>query len=624
MWSFQMQMKQAWIRTVLVAIVASLAITPAWAAEEDKIAIIKLKGPLTEAPDALDLSAFLGSEAPQNMYNLLKTLKQARTDKEVRAIIFDIEQAALGFAQIQDLRDQFKALKAADKDVLIYCETLTTGTLLLGSSASKLVLMPKGVVDFTGMYGEASYYKNLLDKIGVEADILHCGAFKSAGEPFYRTGPSKEADEQTNRLFDSIFEQIVLNIAESRKLEPEQVRELIDKGIFSAKEAKEAKLVDDLQYRGEFIKKLKRQYGDETKFVADYGKKKGPEVDMSNPFAFFKLFSDLMNERDESDKPAIAVVYVEGMIVGGEEEPSIFGGGGMAHSETIRKAILQAAREDNVKALILRVDSPGGSAIASEVICEATEQFKSSDRPFIVSMGNVAGSGGYYVSALADTIFAEPSTITGSIGVVGGKLVTKGLWDWCGITGHEYKRGKRADIMNGNRRFDEDERSVIMNYMTRTYEEFKDRVTQGRGKRIKGDLEPLAGGRVYTGKQALDVGLVDQLGSFADAIKHTASEAELGNKYELRIYPRPKTLGDILSEAFGGKEDTDETVSTRLTAQTLGSRFAKLPTIAGALEALRAVDPTKAASLEKFLIQLELLAGERVILVGPPVMTLNP
>lgn len=603
-------------KAVCVLTLAGLAM-PAAALAEEKIPIFRIKGALTEQPDQSGISAFMGAAAPTNLFDLLNTLKDARTDENVAAVIFEIEEAALGFAQIQELRTQFEALRAADKDVYVYCETLHPGTLLLGSAASKLVLMPRGEVEFAGMYGEALYFKNMLDKIGVQADILHCGDFKSAGEPFYLTGPSEPAKEQQNKLFDSIFEQMIALIAKSRKLEPEAVHGLMDKAILSAQEALDAKLVDKLAYKEQFISDLKKQYGKEVKFTRKYGKKKGPEIDMDNPFSMFKVFSDLMKGEKDSGKPSIAVVYVDGPISGGEAEPSLFGMGEGAHSETVRKAIDAAAKDDSVKALLLRVDSPGGSAIASEVICEATKRFKNSGRPFVVSMGNVAGSGGYYVATLADTIFCQPASITGSIGVVGGKLVTKGLWDWVGVTGHEYKRGKHADVMNTNRKFTDAERAIIMGMMDRVYGEFKDRVMEGRGKKIKGDLEPLAGGRVYTGKQALDIGLIDQLGGFSDAIKYTADQAQLGSKYELKVFPRPKTLGDILSEVFGGKEDKDD-VSVSATRMRLGSRFGSLPTIAAAVEAASAIDPVKAQAIKNFLIQLELLQREGVLLVSPP------
>ena len=608
----------------LVLVLAGVVVAqPALAGEDEIVAVFKLKGPLPEAPDMFGLGELFGDKVPTNMFDLLERLRTARADDNVRAVVLDIEDAQLGRAQIQELRAQIDALKAAEKDVWVFCETLHPGTLSLGSAASKLVLLPTGEVSFTGIHGESMYFKNLLDKIGCQADILHCGAYKSAGEPFYLTGPSKEAEEQTNHLLDGIYDEMVNDIAKSRKLTADKVRGLIDVTSFSAQEALDAKLVDALMYREDFSKKLKKNYAD-AKIETAYGKKKGPELDLENPFGIFKLFGELMKEKKAPEKPSIAVVFVEGAISGGEAEPSLFGGESGAHSGTIRKAIDQATADKKVKALLLRVDSPGGSAIASDVICEAAKRFKKTGRPFIVSMGNVAGSGGYYVSCLGDTIFAEPSTITGSIGVVGGKIVTKGLWDWVGITTHEYKRGKYADIMNTNRRFSDDERKIVMRMMNRVYDEFKSRVVDGRGKKIKGELEPLAGGRVYTGKQALDIGLVDKLGGFADAIKHTASEADLGGDYELRVFPKPRNFMDILAEAFGKKDKDEDDVEAGASVGKMAAALADHPAISGGLKALERIDPAKASSVKRFLINVELLSRESVLLIGPGTNLVSP
>lgn len=613
--------KMARCAVIGLALTGLLA-TAAVAADDAVIPVFKLKGPMSEQPDQSGMAALLGGQAPTDMFGLLKTLKQARTDDKVKAVIFHIDNAQLGFGQIAELRTQIEKLRAADKDVWVLSEGLGNGTLLLGSAASHLIMVPSGEVLFNGLYADSAYFKGLLDNIHVKADILHCGDFKSAGEPFYRTGPSPEAEAQTNRLLDSIFDLMIEGIADSRSISKDDVRKLIDVGIFSAAEALDAKLIDGLMYREDFVRKIKKQYGDEVEVVSDYGGKDGPEVDFGNPFAIFKIFGEMMKPKKDSDGAAIAVVYVEGAITSGPTEQGLFGGTSNAGSDTVRKAIAEAAACENVKALVLRVDSPGGSALASDVICEAAKRFKDSGRPFIVSMGNVAASGGYYVSALADTIYAEPGTITGSIGVVGGKLVTSGFWEWIGISSHEYKRGARSDVMNTNRVFNEEERELIQGYMNRVYGEFKDRVTTGRGDKLTGPIDSLAGGRVYTGAEALDIGLVDKLGGFRDAIRFAAREAEVSD-YELRVYPRPKTLMDILAEAFGGKESDDSFVSLGITGRgAVGSKFASHPTIAAAMEAAKTLDPAKAKLLQNFLIQLELLSTERVLLVGPSLTTL--
>ncbi|MCK6456458.1 MAG: signal peptide peptidase SppA [Phycisphaerae bacterium] len=602
-----------WVRHLMYAgLVLPLSAAPVRADETEKIVHFRITGPVLESPPTLALGGLFGEDEPLNLFDLLKTLNRARTDESVRALIFDVDEAALGLSQIQELRQQFKRLRAADKDVWIYSEAPGLGTYLLASSATKLVMMPRGELGLVGLYSTPMYFKGLLDKIGVEFDVVHCGAYKAAGEPFTRTGPSKEADEDMKKLMDGIYESIIAGIAESRKLSVDEVRKLIDNGPYSAKEAKEAGLVDDLAYREDFLRSIKKRYGSEAKIVHTYGKKSGPEIDFANPFAIFKIFGEMMKGTKPSDENAIAVIYVESIIMTGRSQDDFFGKS--AGSDTIRKAIDDAAKDDRVKAVVLRVDSPGGSAIASEVIAEAAKRLKG-EKPFVVSMGDVAASGGYYVSCLADCIFAQPGTITGSIGVIGMKPVTTEMWGKLGISRHEYKRGDSADLMSSVRPWNEDHRARINKMMNRVYKEFKGRVTEGRGRKIKGDLEDLAGGRVYTGGQALDVGLVDKLGGLDDAIRYAADQAEI-SKYELRILPKPKTFADLLAKSMGLEPEDEEDVSIRTSAR---SPFLLSPAVQAALPALEASDPQAAAALKAALRQMEMFRKEAVALIGPPI-----
>lgn len=595
------------IATTIVA-AAILVAGVASARAADVVAVFKLNGPLAEQPIDNPLAVLMGDEAPMNMFSLLERLKEARQDPTLKAVVFDIDQAALGLAQIEELRAQIQSLKAADKDVWVLAEGLDNRSMMLGSEASRLMLVPSGEVMIHGLYAQGMYFKGMLDKLGLEADILHCGDFKSAGEPFYRTGPSPEAEAQTNRLYDSIFSQMIERIADSRGLTDDQVHGLIDRALFSSRQAVEEKLVDKLMYREDFVDAIKARYGDDVKVTSKYaGKKNDLDVDVSNPFAFFSFLSEMMKLPTESTKTAVAIVYVEGAITTGPTKQGMFGGNENAGSDTIRRAIAEAAADPSVKALVLRVDSPGGSALASDIIAEATNRFKTSGRPFIVSMGNVAASGGYYVSTAADAIYAEPMTITGSIGVVGGKFITKGFWDWVGISTHEYQRGKLADIMSTNRKWEGDERQVIVDMMNRVYGDFKDRVVKGRKGKLTDDIEKLAGGRVYTGAEAIKIGLVDKLGGFTDAIKHAADEAEISD-YELRVFPRPKSPFDLLAEIFGGQDKPEKFVAAGLTS---------LPMVSGAVEAIRVVDPQKARITVDFLRHVEMLQRDGVLLVSP-------
>lgn len=598
--------KRWWIGVLVAGLVAA----PTWAEDVDKIVHLRLRGELVEAPPEFELDLF-GGEKQQSLFDLVRTLRKARTDDEVRALIVDLDEAKPGISQIEELRAQFAALRAADKDVWVYTAEPTLGTLYLASAASKVVIMPRGEDLVIGMYASPMYFKGLLDKIGASADVVHCGEYKAAGEPFSRTGPSKEAESDINKIMDGIFDGIVSGIARSRKLTPQQVRDFIDSGPHSAQEMLDAGMVDELKYRQDFLKSVRKKFGRDAKIVHDYGAKKGPEIDFKDPFAFFKLFGEIAQAgKKKTDENLIAVVYVDAAIVTGS---SANGFSSFSGSDTVRKAIDDAAKDENVRALVLRVDSPGGSAVASEIIAESAKRCKG-QKPFIVSMGDVAASGGYYVSCLADRIFAQPGTITGSIGVIGVKIVTKGTWDKLGISFHEYQRGKAADMLSGLKPWTGDNRERITKMMNRVYGEFKGRVEEGRGKKLSKEIEALAGGRIYTGEQARAAGLIDEIGGFDDAIRYAADQAGV-SKYELKIFPEQKNIMDMLAESLGMREKDEDDLSIRRSPEVA---LAQLPMVQAAIASLAAIDPAGAVELRHQLSTLQALSRDRVLMVAPP------
>ena len=280
--------------------------------------------------------------------------------------------------------------------------------------------------------------------------------------------PSPEADENANWLLDGIFDSYVRLIGEGRGQSPEQVREWIDTGLFSPVKAKELGIIDAVEYRSDFESQLKSKYGEELKFDRKYGKKKGMDIDFSSPFGIFKFYAELLGgpKRSRSRKDSVAIVYVEGPIMSGQSNPSSFpfGSAGIAYSTPIRKALDKIAEDDTVKAVVLRVNSPGGSAVASEIILQATRRVKEK-KPFVVSMGDVAGSGGYYVACGADTIFADAATVTASIGVVAGKLATTNMWNRFGITFKSYERGENSGILSSGEPFSDAQRHALQSWM---------------------------------------------------------------------------------------------------------------------------------------------------------------
>ena len=642
------RMMQRRYRSMAVIFLGSLFLLSnlAWAAKSTKsksdddteveptvVPVFRLSGQLREAPPSLDWGFETG---PVNLHELLKRMNKAKQDSKVKAVVLTFEGPLLGTAQRQEIRQAIKDLKGAEKEVYCLLEDAEQATYLLSTAASRVYIVPTGEINLIGIHVESPYLKGLLDKIGVQADIEHVGDYKGAGEPFTRTGPSDEAKEMLEWLLKDLFDQMVQQIAEDRQLQPEQVRELIDRGPFTAKEAKQAKLVDEIAYPEEFTKALQEQYGDNVKLARDYGERKLPEMDFSSPFAVLKLFNDMVSKTKAGSKSQIAVLYVDGTIVSGKTEDSIFGESESVGSTTIRRLVARLRDDDKVKAVVLRVNSPGGSALASDIMWHATQVLKE-EKPLIVSMGNTAASGGYYISMSGTTIFAEPGTLTGSIGVVGGKMVTRGLYDWIGINFHETTLGKHADLYSSGKPFTDEQRQVVRKSMNEIYSVFKDRVVEGRKDKIKGDIDSLAGGRVYTGRQALAKGLVDQLGGLQDAIKFAASKAKVSN-YDVVEYPRSKNFFEALfKDVSGSKDDDDNTVqinaagiATRITARIanmatanashVGSHWGWLTKSPAAVELTRTlakIDPAKARAVLQMLTRLELLSQESVLLVMP-------
>ncbi len=473
-------------------------------------------------------------------------------------------------------------------------------------------MVPTADVWVTGLFGESPYLRGLLDKIHVKPEFLTCGAYKSAAEIFLRDGPSPEAEAMQNWLLDSAFSTSLSLIASGRKVTPEKARQWIDDGPYTAEKARAAGLIDAVEHRQDFEATLKAKYGADVVFDKKYGQKAQPTLDLSSPFAFFKLWGEMMGQGQKKgpSKPAVGIVYVDGPITLGGGQASLFAEASAASSK-IRKALDQAARDDSIKAVVLRVNSPGGSAVASEIILDATKRVKAK-KPFVVSMGNVAGSGGYYVACASDLIFADESTITASIGVVGGKISTVEMWKKVGVNFKSYKRGKNSGLLASGDPFTPEERERVQSWMDEVYGVFKGHVQAIRGSRLRKPIDELAGGRVFTGKQALELGLVDRIGGLGDAIDYIAGQARLTD-YEVRNVPASKNfLEQLIEEASGAADD----------APGLGMRLR--PAFAGpeslvdlAMPLLRHLDPARVAAVRDALGHLQLLQREGVLLMMP-------
>jgi protease IV len=583
------------------------------ASDNPAVAVFELKGPVTESQveDPFDFDT-----QPQSLRELTRRLRAAGDDANVKAVVLLAEHVWAGRAQVEELRQAIKDVRAKDKDVYVHSDMILMGDYLLFSGASRISLSPTGIVLVNGLHGEQPYLRGLLDKIGVKPDFLHCGAYKSAVELFMREGPSKEADEMYNWLFDGIYNRSIQLIAEGRKVDETKAKEWIDTALYSADAAKDAGLVDAVEQRQDFDGMLKKKYGEGISYDRKYGEKKKPQLDFSNPFAMFQILGQMMGGGQQKAKPtgpAIGVVYVDGGITTGSAKPSIFGPSHGAYSDDIRKALDKAARDDTIKAVVLRIDSPGGSATASEIILDATRRVKAK-KPLVVSMGDVAGSGGYFVALASDTIFADESTITGSIGVLGGKFATNEMWKKIGITFKSYDRGANSNLFASDSLWSDPQKEHVQHWMDDVYGVFKKHVTDIRGDRLKKPIDELAGGRVYTGKQALDLGLIDKIGTLSDAVAFAADKAKLSGEYDVRTVPEPKNfIEQILEKSSGSGNDDDKRWMS-----TGSSSLVDL-----AMPYLKGLDPQRVSAVRSALEKLQMLDREGVLLAMPEGFVFN-
>ena len=570
------------------------------------VAVFRLDGPVTEAPSD-DLQQMIGQPGV-SLKDLVMRLNKAAGDPAVKAVVMLPDTDSVGTAQIEELRAAMALVRKQGKEVFVHADSLGLGQYLLVCGASRISVVPTGELMVPGLHASSLHVRGLLDKLGVKPDFLTEGAYKSAAELFMREQPSHEADEMMNWLMDSLYASFKEQIAEGRKADAAKVQGWLDNGLFTAEQAKAAGLIDAIEHRQDFEAMLKGRYGEDVVFEKKYGRKGERELDFSSPWDFFKLWTQLFGtpSKNEEPKPAVGIVYVNGPIQAGKGMADPFGGSLGAFSSDVREALEKAGADQSIKAVVLRVDSPGGSATASEIILDATRRLKTR-KPFVVSMGDVAGSGGYYVACGADTVFADATTLTGSIGVLGGKLATTEMWRKMGITFKEYKRGENAGVFSTDSVFTESERARVRAVLDEIYADFKKRVTDIRGDRLKKPIEDLAGGRVYTGKQALELGLVDRLGTLSDAVAFAAGQAKL-KTYDVRVVPEPKSfLERLVERGSGGKSEPGHVSSA-----SRGNALFKL-----AAPYLHDLDQRRTAAIASVLGRLEILQKEGVVLTMP-------
>jgi protease-4 len=487
---------------------------------------------ITEEPPGDPVSAVL-SMRRSRLADLLDGLRRARSDQRVKALVAKVGGRPIGLATVQEIRRAVEEFRDAGKLTVAWAETFgefSAGNVpyYLATAFDTIYLQPSGDLGLTGITMARYFLRGTLDQLGVDFQVAKRYEYKSAAEQLTErsfTGPAREA---TERLAASVVTQLTDAIAERRRMDPGKVRELIDRGPFLAAQAHEAGLVDELGYRDEVYARVRRQAGQDAvlQHVGRYQRS--------------RALAERARKLPNPSQRHVALVYATGPIRRGRSGRGPLSGGAMG-SDTISAALRAAAADPHARAIVLRVNSPGGSYVASDTIWREVVRARNAGKPVVVSMGDVAASGGYFIAMAADAIVAQPGTVTGSIGVLSGKPVLSDLLSRAGVTTDSVAEGAHSEMFTTTRPFSEDEWALVNGWLDHIYADFTGKVADGR--RMSADrVHELARGRVWTGADALAGGLVDELGGLDRAAAIARRRAGLPASAPLRIYPRVAPL----------------------------------------------------------------------------------
>ena len=511
---------------IIFGIISSIGKDKKTEVEANSILRLAFDYPIKERSSANPLSGIpflnLSVKKTVGLNDILASIKKAKTDDNIKGIYLDESYMLSGQATTEEIRNALLDFKRSGKFVLAYSEIYTQGAYYLASVADKVYLNPKGIFEFRGFSSQYSFFKGALDKLGIEAQVIKVGTFKSAVEPFILDHMSDANRLQVNSYLGSLYNYFLTGISKSRGVNKDSLFSIANQlKIKFPEDAVKYKLVDGLKYKDEVLDDLRQRTG----------------VSQNDNLNLVEI-ADYADNHDQDNKGSsntrIAIIYASGDIAGGEGDDNSIG------SESISRAIRKARLDKKVKAVVLRINSPGGSSLASDVLWREVVITKKV-KPVIVSMGDVAASGGYYMACAADSIFAEPNTITGSIGIFAILPNMKTFFNQkLGVTFDGVKTGQFADLGDITRPLRPDERLILQDQVNRGYMEFTTAVAKGRNK-TQPYIDSIGQGRVWTGAQAIKIGLVDKLGNINDAIKAAASKAKINN-YQLVSYPEQKSL----------------------------------------------------------------------------------
>ncbi|MDO4727198.1 MAG: signal peptide peptidase SppA [Porphyromonadaceae bacterium] len=532
-----------WVILFFAIVGVAMSGSGAVTVKDNTVFELNLKGVLVERSEEDFMNSLMTelNNAPTQIAldKIMEGIDKAATNDKIKGIYIKVDNFSASFASLQEIYGGLKKFKETGKFIVVYSDYYGNGSYYLSSIADKVYMNPQGTLALTGINISSMFFKGLLDKVGIEMQIFKVGTFKSAVEPFTQTSMSEANRLQLNTYINSIWSEVIDIVAKNRGITSDDINQYANSGGFlgEAQATVNQKFIDSLVYQSDMKTVLESLAGE--------GYNTLELKDMS-----------LVAKTEKRSKNRIAVVYA----IGGIDDGSKSG----IDSEKISKELLKLADDDKIKAVVLRVNSPGGSAFGSEQIWHSVGVVKAK-KPLVVSMGDYAASGGYYISCQADRIFAQPTTLTGSIGIFGIFPNTKGLVDKIGLKFDNVKTNKFSNFGEMYRPMTDEEKAILQKYIEQGYNLFTKRCADGRGL-SQDSIKAIAEGRIYSGIDALSLGLVDELGGLNEAIAFAAQKANL-DSYSIKQYPATKTMMEQLTEAFSGS------VQERFIKSQLGENY---------------------------------------------------
>jgi protease-4 len=567
----------------------------AFGGEDISLAVIEIYG----TPAEVEVGYTWLGDGSSTLLGMVNTIDTLAYDKEFSGLVIRLKDSAMGVTQVEEIGQAIERYRDTGKKVHVFAEGYGTSDLLLGAYADEVILQAGGFVSFPGLHMEEMYLADTLSWVGVQAQLVQVGDFKGANETMTRSAPSAQWNENISGLLDGMYANMRSILMDGRDMnERELDRAMRVVWAASGEEAMEADIIDAVVDLPELKDYFEEQYDAQVEWVSDPYAVAGEERDISSPSDILDVFISDSSPTVHIDHPTIAVLHINGTIIDGDSTTDgLFGGGTSVGSRTIRNTIETILNEDLIEGVIVRVNSPGGSAIASEVMWQGIDRLKN-EKPVWVSVGSMAASGGYYVLSAGDRVFVNPSSIVGSIGVVGGKYAMGELYEKAKIHIVERSRGPMGDLFSASTPWDSGQLEMMREKMNETYDLFTSRVESGRDGI---DLSVTAEGRLFVGSDAVDLHMADEIGGLDDAINSLAAEIEMGD-FDVVHFPQPQSFEEMILESLG------QFIQAPGVALGTSQIEIMLRTLIGDQRYLSVVDTLNALSL---------LRDEKVLLVNP-------